>query len=91
MIGVTSLNACYGGTSALINALNWITSKYWDGRKAIVVMGDQAVYQDGPARPTGGAGVIAMLIGPKAKITFDHHRASFMDNQWDFYKPIPSS
>lgn len=29
--GVDTINACYGGTSALFNAVNWIESSYWDG------------------------------------------------------------
>ena len=30
--GVDSINACYGGTAALFNALNWIESSSWDGK-----------------------------------------------------------
>ena len=29
--GVDTTNACYGGTSALFNAVNWIESSSWDG------------------------------------------------------------
>ena len=38
--GVDTTNACYGGTSALFNAINWVESKGWDGRYALVVCGD---------------------------------------------------
>lgn len=55
--GIDSKNACYGGTAAFFNSLAWIESSAWDGRFAIVVAGDIAVYDKGPARPTGGAGV----------------------------------
>lgn len=58
-----SLNACYGGTAALFNAVNWVESRAWDGRLAIVVAADIAMYAAGPARPSGGCGAIAMLIG----------------------------
>lgn len=51
---------------------------------------DLAVYEKGPARCTGGAGAIAMLIGPKAKVTINKERCSFMDHRYDFYKPNPS-
>jgi hydroxymethylglutaryl-CoA synthase len=88
--GATSINACYGATNALINTLNWISSPYWDGRYGIVVAADLAVYEDGPARCTGGAGAIAYLIGPNGKITFGKERATFIDHVYDFYKPIPS-
>jgi hydroxymethylglutaryl-CoA synthase len=51
---------------------------------------DVAVYPKGPARPTGGCGAIAMLIGPNAPIVFDDLRSTFMENAYDFYKPDPS-
>lgn len=85
--GIDTINACYGGTSAVINAVNWIESSSWDGRDAIVVAGDIAIYDKGAARPTGGAGSIAMLIGPDAPIVFDSIRGSFMEHAYDFYKP----
>ena len=68
-----------------------MSSASWDKRFGIVVAVDIAVYEEGPARPTGGAGAVAMLIGPNPKIIIDPIRASFIDNEWDFYKPIPSS
>lgn len=69
--GVDTTNACYGGTSALFNALNWIESSSWDGRYAIVVAGDIAVYATGNARPTGGAGVVSILLGKNAPIAIE--------------------
>ena len=41
------------------------------GRYALVVAGDIAVYATGKARPTGGAGAVAMLIGPHAPLVMD--------------------
>ena len=61
------------------------------GRLGIVVAADLAVYAKGSARPTGGAGAIAMLISPEAPLVFENLRSSFMDNAYDFYKPVPSS
>lgn len=61
--GVDNVNACYGGTAGLLNAVNWMESRAWDGRLAIVVASDEAVYAAGPARPSGGAGAVAMLVG----------------------------
>lgn len=43
----------------------------WDGRYALVVCGDIAVYEAGPARPTGGCGAVAMLIGPHAALVLE--------------------
>lgn len=86
--GVDNVNACYGGTNALFNAIQWVESSYWDGRYALVVAGDIAVYEAGPARPTGGCGACALLIGANAPIVFDQGvRGIHMENVYDFYKP----
>lgn len=86
--GVDTINACYGGTNALFNSVSWVESSAWDGRDSIVVAGDIAVYNQGPARPTGGAGVVAMLIGPNAPLVIDRGlRGSYMKHVYDFYKP----
>ncbi|KAF5205826.1 Hydroxymethylglutaryl-coa synthase [Thalictrum thalictroides] len=86
--GVDSTNACYGGTAALFNAVNWVESSSWDGRYGLVVCTDSAVYAEGPARPTGGAAAMAMLIGPNAPIAFESKfRGSHMAHVYDFYKP----
>jgi hydroxymethylglutaryl-CoA synthase len=85
--GVDTVNACYGGTNALFNAINWVESSAWDGRNAIVVMGDIALYKKGNARPTGGAGCVAMLVGPDAPLVFDAGlRGTYMKHAYDFYK-----
>ncbi|KAL6044255.1 hypothetical protein STEG23_019935, partial [Scotinomys teguina] len=86
--GIDTTNACYGGTASLFNAANWMESSYWDGRYALVVCGDIAVYPSGNARPTGGAGAVAMLIGPKAPLVLEQGlRGTHMENAYDFYKP----
>lgn len=36
-----------------------------------MVCGDIAVYEAGPARPTGGCGAVAMLIGPDAPLVLE--------------------
>ncbi len=89
--GVTTSNACYGGTNAFFNTINWIQSESWDGRYGIVVMGDIAVYGKGNARPTGGCGALAILIGSEAPIIIDPIRSSYMNNVYDFFKPDPQS
>jgi len=90
--GVDSTNACYGGTAALFNCVSWVESSYWDGRYAVAVTGDIAIYASGNARPTGGAGAVAMLIGPNAPLVLDRGlRASHVEHAYDFYKPDMSS
>lgn len=91
-LGIDTTNACYGGTSALFNAVAWVESRSWDGRLAIVVAADIAVYAEGSARPTGGAGAVALLVGPNACLAFEPGlRSSFMDHVYDFFKPDLSS
>lgn len=86
--GIDTVNACYGGTNAVFNAINWVESSAWDGRDAIVVAGDIALYAKGAARPTGGAGAVAMLIGPNAPVVVEPGlRGTYMQHAYDFYKP----
>ncbi|VDM63718.1 unnamed protein product [Angiostrongylus costaricensis] len=88
--GVDVKNACFGGTQAVFHAVDWIYANYLtEGRNAIVVLADVAVYEAGPARCTGGVGAIAVLITPDAPVSFDRGlRATYMTGTWDFYKPI---
>jgi hydroxymethylglutaryl-CoA synthase len=86
--GVDTVNACYGGTNAVFNAINWIESSAWDGRNAVVVAGDIALYKKGNARPTGGVGCVAMLIGPDAPLVFEPGlRGTYITHAYDLYKP----
>lgn len=84
--GVTNLNACYGGTAALFNCIAWGETR-GQGKYSIVVMSDVAVYDNVNAEPTGGAGAIAILLGPNPIITLERERFSFFDDEYDFYKP----
>lgn len=86
--GIDTTNACFGGTAALFNAISWVESSAWNGRYALVVAADIAVYARGSARPTGGAGAVAMIIGPNAPLVFDRGlRGFFCKHAYDFYKP----
>lgn len=86
--GVDTVNACYGATNALFNAVNWVESRAWDGRDAIVVASDIALYDQPASRPTGGAGCVAILVGPNAPLALDPVlRGTYMTHAWDFYKP----
>eukprot|EP01102_Stenamoeba_stenopodia_P013785 TRINITY_DN4517_c0_g1_i1.p1 TRINITY_DN4517_c0_g1~~TRINITY_DN4517_c0_g1_i1.p1 ORF type:complete len:479 (+),score=106.78 TRINITY_DN4517_c0_g1_i1:198-1439(+) len=91
--GIDTTNACYGGTAALFNTINWMESPYSQGfssskKLGLVVAGDIAVYAEGPARATGGCGSIAMLLSPDAPLVFEQGlRATHMEHAYDFYKP----
>lgn len=89
--GVDTTNACYGGTQALFNTIAWMHSPEYDGRYGIVLAGDIAVYPPGPARPTGGAGMVALLLGPNAPLTLEPTRHTHMEHAYDFYKPVRGS
>lgn len=84
--GVDTYNACYGGTNAFLNAVNWVESSAWDGRDAIVVAGDIALYDKPAARPTGGAGCVVLLIGSDAPLVLEPFRGTYMKHVYDFYK-----
>lgn len=48
------MHGCYGATCSLFNAAAWVESSFWDGRFALVVAADVAVYKPGsPAAATG--------------------------------------
>ncbi|CAD6585570.1 MAG: hypothetical protein TREMPRED_004177 [Tremellales sp. Tagirdzhanova-0007] len=85
--GIDNKNACYGSTAALFNCVNWMQSESWDGRNAIVMCGDIAIYQEGSARPVGGMGACAMLIGPNAPLVLEPVHGTYIANTWDFHKP----
>lgn len=85
--GVTHLNACYGGTAALFDCLAWAESTQGAGRFAVAVMADVAVYDSPAALPTGGAGAVAVLIGPDPAMLMGSLRTSFSADCYDFYKP----
>lgn len=58
----------------------------------MAVCADIAVYEEGPARPTGGAGAVAMLIGPNAALVLEPGlRATHSQHVYDFYKPDMAS
>ena len=88
--GVDMIHACYSGTAALLDALNWCYSPYWDGKYAIVLAADIAEYAKGNARMTGGAGCVGMLIGENGIIKLTPKdgqcKSSHSTNAYDFYK-----
>ena len=74
------------GTAASSNSVAWVESSAWDGRYAVVVCGDVQC-RKGPARPTGGGGAVAMLIGPDAPLAMVGPRMTHAAEVYDFYKP----
>ena len=101
--GIDNVHACYGGTAALLNSLYWLEANktiHANSNKknkqpyAIVVCGDVSNYKDKAARPSGGAGAVAMLLSANgdAPLHIDlSKKASHYDHVYDFYKPDPVS
>ena len=81
--GVDNINACYGGTAALLNTISWCRET---GGFGIVVACDTADMdlQDSAWR---GASAVAMLIGPNPWIEIHSERVSCFKNTHDFLKP----
>lgn len=74
---------------ALFNALNWMYSPFWNGKYALVVTSDIAVYGDVGPNATGGAGAVCILLGPNAPMTLGRDYTSFTKHVYDFFKPNP--
>ena len=85
--GADTYNACYGGTNAFLNTVNWIESNSWDQRYGIAIMTDIA-YEDGNYLFGHGGGAVAVLIGTDGPVSISNMRASCVKNQFDFFKPI---
>jgi hydroxymethylglutaryl-CoA synthase len=86
--GTDTYNACYGGTNAFFNATNWVQSKSWNGKYAIVICSDTAVHPDPSHLSAIGASAVAILVGSHAPIVLEPKRATFIKHSWDFYRPI---
>jgi len=91
--GCDSIHACYSSTSQLFDAFYWATNPIYNksGKYAVVVCADIAEYAKGPARPTGGACAIAMLIGKNGCIKLSDIKSTDAKHVYDFYKPHLSS
>lgn len=85
--GVNTINACYGGTNAIFNTVDWFESSGWDGQDALVIASDIALYKKGNARLTRGAGCVAFLIRPNALIVIEPRlRGTYIKHVYNFYK-----
>jgi 3-hydroxy-3-methylglutaryl-CoA-synthase len=89
--GADNTSACYAGTHALLNACIWISSDvFWDGRFALVVAVDILMYREQSARPTGGAGSVALLVGRNAPLSVDPRLMAHHMQHMHHMKPVPS-
>jgi hydroxymethylglutaryl-CoA synthase len=81
--------ACVSGTQAVDDAFNWIRAGRHQGRKALVVATDTALYErNDPGEATQGAGAVAMLIDENPDlVAFGRHQGFGSADETDFLKP----
>lgn len=85
-------HACYGGTLALRQALEW----RWSGaagtnepKAALVIAADVALYaENDPGEPTQGAGAVAMVIDEPAVASIDRVSYPYSEPVFDFWRPV---
>ncbi len=82
-------HACYGGTLALRQALEWRLSGAARHKVALVVMVDSALYAPGhPGEPTQGAGAVALLVGPPSVAEVEPVSYTYSKPAFDFWRPV---
>jgi hydroxymethylglutaryl-CoA synthase len=81
--------ACVSGTQAVDDAFNWIRAGRHQGRKALVIATDTALYErDDPGEATQGAGAVAMLIDENPDlVAFSDSQGFGSADETDFLKP----
>ncbi|MDH3727147.1 MAG: hydroxymethylglutaryl-CoA synthase [Myxococcales bacterium] len=82
-------HACYGGTLALRQALEWKWSGAGAGKAALVIASDVALYSLGdPGEPTQGAGAVAMIIDEPLVASVSPTSFPFSSPAFDFWRPV---
>ncbi len=82
-------HACYGGTLALRQALEWRTSGAAAGKAALVIAADVALYAPrDPGEPTQGAGAVAMVIDEPGIAAVDTVSHPWSEPAFDFWRPV---
>ncbi len=85
-------HACYGGTLALRQALEWRLSGAAgtkEPRAALVIAADVALYaENDPGEPTQGAGAVAMVIDEPDVASIDPISYPYSEPVFDFWRPV---
>ena len=81
--------ACIAGTQCIDDAHNWILSGRNEGKSALVIATDTALYERGnPGEATQGAGAVAMLIAEDPSIVELSLKQGYSSvDETDFLKP----
>lgn len=83
-------HACYGGTVAIMNAIDWVKSQHHKGKKALVITSDIAKYGlNTLGEPTQGAGAIAFVISDDTDLIhfLPDLNAFYANDVHDFWRP----
>lgn len=85
-------HACFGGTVALRQALEWRASGASRGRAALVIAADVALYAPAdPGEPTQGAGAVAMVVEEPRVAAVELESAAWSEPAFDFWRPVGES
>lgn len=81
-------HACYGGTLALRQAIEWKSMHPESKKVALVIAGDICNYAPGhPAEPTQGAGAVAMIVGSNKLASVNLRSYPYSEPLFDFWRP----
>lgn len=82
-------HACYGGTLALRQATEWKLSGVAEGRAALVIAADVAVYEEGdPGEATQGAGAVAFVVDKPEIAEIEARSFAYSEPKFDFWRPV---
>ncbi len=85
-------HACYGGTVALRQALEWKLSGAAGDKAALVIATDVALYAlSDPGEPTQGAGAVAMIVDQPDIAVIDPMSYPWSEPAFDFWRPVGES
>ncbi|MEM9489435.1 MAG: hydroxymethylglutaryl-CoA synthase [Myxococcota bacterium] len=85
-------HACYGGTLALRQALEWKWSGACAGKAALVIAADIARYAPAhPGEPTQGGGAVAFIIADPSLAAVDKRSYAWSEPAFDFWRPVGDS
>lgn len=81
-------HACYGGTLAVRQAVEWQLSEVLPNKAALVIAADIALYgQKDPGEPTQGAGAVAMIIDEPLIAEINPISYAWSEPAFDFWRP----
>lgn len=83
-------HACYGGTAAVRQAVEWVASGAARGKAALVIAADVALYAPGdPGEPTQGAGAVALVIEAEPRLAgIELASYAYSTPVFDFWRPV---